>query len=113
MPRYLGQYLSFGSAEGAEWLRKMSVHAERHGTHEAWRLYSRQAHARATNFYEVDLVEALTASATPIPTRHSAIGRSSFAWMPSGLVVQASRLLMLLASRTRKRVPGLSHIPAR
>ena len=26
-----------------------------------WRLYSRQAHARATNFYEVDLVEALTA----------------------------------------------------
>jgi hypothetical protein len=32
-----------------------------------WRLYSRQAHARATNFYEVDLVEALTASGRTDP----------------------------------------------
>jgi hypothetical protein len=32
-----------------------------------WRLYSRQAHARATNFYEVDLVEALTASGDTDP----------------------------------------------
>jgi len=27
-----------------------------------WRLYGKHAHARATNFYEVDLPEALTAS---------------------------------------------------
>jgi hypothetical protein len=32
-----------------------------------WRLYSRQAHARATNFFEVDLVEALTASGDTDP----------------------------------------------
>jgi hypothetical protein len=32
-----------------------------------WRLYSRQAHGRATNFYEVDLVEALTASGDTDP----------------------------------------------
>jgi len=32
-----------------------------------WRLYSRRAHARATNFYEVDLVEALTASGDTDP----------------------------------------------
>ena len=32
-----------------------------------WRIYSRQAHARATNFYEVDLVEALTASGDTDP----------------------------------------------
>ena len=32
-----------------------------------WRLYSRQAHARATNFYEVDLVEALDDSADTDP----------------------------------------------
>jgi hypothetical protein len=32
-----------------------------------WRLYSRQAHARATNFYEVDLVEALAASGDTDP----------------------------------------------
>jgi hypothetical protein len=32
-----------------------------------WRLYSRQAHARATNYYEVDLVEALTASGDTDP----------------------------------------------
>jgi hypothetical protein len=32
-----------------------------------WRLYSRQAHARATNFYEVDLVEALTDSGDTDP----------------------------------------------
>jgi len=32
-----------------------------------WRLYSRRAHARATNFYEVDLVEAITASADTDP----------------------------------------------
>jgi hypothetical protein len=32
-----------------------------------WRLYGRQAHARATNFYEVDLVEALTASGDTDP----------------------------------------------
>jgi len=32
-----------------------------------WRLYSRQAHARATNFYEVDPVEALTASGDTDP----------------------------------------------
>jgi hypothetical protein len=32
-----------------------------------WRVYSRQAHARATNFYEVDLVEALTASGDTDP----------------------------------------------
>ena len=32
-----------------------------------WRLYSRQAHARATNFYEVDLVEALSASGDTDP----------------------------------------------
>ena len=32
-----------------------------------WRLYSRHAHARATNFYEVDLVEALTASGDTDP----------------------------------------------
>ncbi len=32
-----------------------------------WRLYSRQAHARATNFYEVDLAEALTASGDTDP----------------------------------------------
>ena len=32
-----------------------------------WRLYSRQAHARATNFYEVDLVEALIASGDTDP----------------------------------------------
>jgi hypothetical protein len=32
-----------------------------------WRLYSRKAHARATNFYEVDLVEALTASGDTDP----------------------------------------------
>ena len=32
-----------------------------------WRLYSRQAHARATNFYEVDLVEALNVSGDTDP----------------------------------------------
>ena len=32
-----------------------------------WRLYSRHAHARATNFYEVDLVEALNASGETDP----------------------------------------------
>lgn len=32
-----------------------------------WRLYGRQAHARATNFYEVDLVEALSASGDTDP----------------------------------------------
>ena len=32
-----------------------------------WRLYGRQAHARSTNFYEVDLVEALTASGDTDP----------------------------------------------
>jgi hypothetical protein len=32
-----------------------------------WRLYSRHAHARATNYYEVDLVEALTASGDTDP----------------------------------------------
>ncbi len=32
-----------------------------------WRLYGRQAHARATNFYEVDLVEALTVSGDTDP----------------------------------------------
>ena len=32
-----------------------------------WRLYSRQAHSRATNFYEVDLVEALVASGDTDP----------------------------------------------
>jgi hypothetical protein len=32
-----------------------------------WRLYGRQAHARATNFYEVDLVEALMASGDTDP----------------------------------------------
>jgi len=32
-----------------------------------WRVYSRQAHARATNFYEVDLAEALTASGDTDP----------------------------------------------
>jgi hypothetical protein len=32
-----------------------------------WRLYSRNAHSRATNFYEVDLVEALVASGDTDP----------------------------------------------
>ncbi len=32
-----------------------------------WRLYSRHAHARSTNYYEVDLVEALTASGDTDP----------------------------------------------
>jgi hypothetical protein len=32
-----------------------------------WRLYSRHAHSRATNFYEVDLVEALIASGDTDP----------------------------------------------
>ena len=32
-----------------------------------WRLYSRQAHSRATNFYEVDLAEALIASGDTDP----------------------------------------------
>jgi hypothetical protein len=32
-----------------------------------WRLYSRHAHARATNYYEVDLAEALTASGDTDP----------------------------------------------
>jgi type I restriction-modification system DNA methylase subunit len=32
-----------------------------------WRLYSRAAHSRATNFYEVDLVEALVASGDTDP----------------------------------------------
>ncbi len=32
-----------------------------------WRLYSGQTHSRATNFYEVDLVEALTASGDTDP----------------------------------------------
>ena len=32
-----------------------------------WRLYSRNAHSRATNFYEVDLVEALIASGDTDP----------------------------------------------
>jgi hypothetical protein len=32
-----------------------------------WRLYSRQAHGRATNFYEVDLADALTASGDTDP----------------------------------------------
>ncbi len=32
-----------------------------------WRLYSRQAHSRATNFYEVDLPEALVASGDSDP----------------------------------------------
>lgn len=32
-----------------------------------WRLYSRQAHSRATNFYEVDLPEALIASGDTDP----------------------------------------------
>jgi len=32
-----------------------------------WRLYSRHAHARATNFYEVDLVEALNATGETDP----------------------------------------------
>ena len=32
-----------------------------------WRLYSRQAHSRATNFYEVDLTEALLASGDTDP----------------------------------------------
>src|SRR5262249_2137941 len=32
-----------------------------------WRLYGRQAHARATNFYEVDLIEALAASGDTDP----------------------------------------------
>jgi len=32
-----------------------------------WRLYSRRAHSRATNFYEVDLVEALAASGETDP----------------------------------------------
>ncbi|MCH7687094.1 MAG: Eco57I restriction-modification methylase domain-containing protein, partial [Planctomycetes bacterium] len=32
-----------------------------------WRLYGKQAHARSTNFYEVDIVEALTASGDTDP----------------------------------------------
>jgi hypothetical protein len=32
-----------------------------------WRLYSRRAHSRATNFYEVDLIEALIASGDTDP----------------------------------------------
>lgn len=32
-----------------------------------WRLYSRHAHARSTNFYEVDLIEAITASGDTDP----------------------------------------------
>ena len=32
-----------------------------------WRLYSRQAHARSTNFYEVDLIEALNVSGETDP----------------------------------------------
>jgi type I restriction-modification system DNA methylase subunit len=32
-----------------------------------WRLYSRHAHARATNFYEVDLIEALNATGETDP----------------------------------------------
>lgn len=32
-----------------------------------WRLYSRHAHARATNYYEVDLIEALAASGETDP----------------------------------------------
>ena len=32
-----------------------------------WRLYSRQAHARSTNFYEVDLIEALNVSGESDP----------------------------------------------
>ncbi len=32
-----------------------------------WRLYSRQAHARSTNFYEVDLIEALNVSGDSDP----------------------------------------------
>lgn len=32
-----------------------------------WRIYGRKAHARSTNFYEVDLIEALTASGDTDP----------------------------------------------
>lgn len=32
-----------------------------------WRLYSRHAHSRATNFYEVDLAEALVSSGDTDP----------------------------------------------
>lgn len=36
-----------------------------------WRLYGRHAHARATNFYEVDVPEALTASGDTDPNEES------------------------------------------
>lgn len=52
-----------------------------------WRLYSRRAHARATNFYEVDLVEALASSAHTDPNeafRYWWLFFRSEAFQPSG-----------------------------
>src|SRR5262249_33172856 len=45
-----------------------------------WRLYSRQAHARATNFYQVDLIEALNVSGQTDPHEALRYWWVSFRW---------------------------------
>jgi hypothetical protein len=62
-----------------------------------WRLYSRHAHARATNFYEVDLVEALSASGDTDP--NEAFRYWSLFFRPDAYV--ASRLVSASGERVR------------
>ena len=75
-----------------------------------WRLYSRQAHARATNFYEVDLVEALTASGDTDPNE-----AFRYWWLflrPDAFKPKADATGML-ARRHSSRQPGIRQTPGR
>jgi len=59
-----------------------------------WRLYSRHAHSRATNFYEVDLPEALIASGDTDPNeafRYWWLFFRSQAFAPTGRLMLAAR----------------------
>jgi hypothetical protein len=45
-----------------------------------WRLYGKHAHARATNFYEVDLPEAMLASGEQLPRPTGTANQNFVAW---------------------------------
>ena len=75
-----------------------------------WRLYSRQAHARVTNFYEVDLVEALTASGDTDPNEAFRYWWLFFRPTPSSRLPTARGLL---ARRHPPGQPGLRQAAGR
>src|SRR5207237_5005526 len=71
-----------------------------------WRIYSRQAHARATNFYEVDLVEALTASGDTDPNeafRYWWLFFRAAAFVPTG---ERGGVSSPFDSRVQRQQPG-------